>query len=203
MLLGTEESRSYPSPASAGSGQRRYERQRHTARSGPCQEKTGLNDSRLFGFFDHGFGTDYHYYAVFGYRVTGAVGFGVVADYCAFGQTDVAINYGAAYAAAAADDHVIEDDALIHFAVAIDAHVETEHGFGDASAGNDGAGADDGIQCDAHARGIGKDKFRGRILLLPCMQRPAFIVEIEDRGDGNQVHVGFVVGLDGADITPV
>src|SRR5271163_3249296 len=92
-----------------------------------------------FRFFDHGFGADYDYYAVFGDGVTRAVGFGVVADYCAFGQAYVAVNDGAADAAAAADDDVVEDDALIHFAVAIDAHVEAEHGFGDASAGNDGA----------------------------------------------------------------
>jgi hypothetical protein len=76
-----------------------------------------------FGFFDHGFWADYYYYAVFGYGVTGAVGFGVVADYCAFGQAYVAVNYGAADAAAAAYVHVIEDDALIQVAVAIDADI--------------------------------------------------------------------------------
>ncbi len=111
-----------------------------------------LRDSTLFGFFDHGFGADYYDYAVFGDGIARAVGFRVVADYGAFGQAYVAVNDGAADAATAADVHVIEDDALIQFAVAIDAHVEAENGFGDASAGNDGAGADDGIERDAHAR---------------------------------------------------
>src|SRR5580692_1603787 len=93
----------------------------------------------LFGLFDHGFGAHDYDYAVLGDRVSRAVGFGVVADYGAFWQADVAVNDGAANAAAAADDHVVENDALIHFAVAIDTHVEAENGFGDASAGNDGA----------------------------------------------------------------
>src|SRR5277367_6422882 len=156
-----------------------------------------------FGFFDHGFGADYYYYAVFCDGVSSAVGFCVVADYCSFGQADVAVDDGAADATAAADVDVVEDDALIEFAVAIDAHIEAEDGFGDASARNNRARANDGIERDAHARGIGENEFGGRILLLPGVQRPAFVIEVEDRGDGDQVHVGFVVGLDGADITPV
>src|SRR5277367_3395034 len=156
-----------------------------------------------FGFFDHGFGADYYYYAVFCDGVSSAVGFCVVADYCSFGQADVAVDDGAADATAAADVDVVEDDALIEFAVAIDAHVEAEDGFGDASARNNRACADDGIERDTHAGGIGENEFGGRILLLPGVQRPALVIEVEDRGDGDQVHVGFVVGLDGADITPV
>src|ERR1700691_5496827 len=157
----------------------------------------------LLGFFDHGFWADYYYYAVFCNGVAGAVGFGVVADYCTFGQAYVTVDYGAANAATAAYVHVIEDDTLVEFAVTVDAHSEAENGFGDAAAGNDGAGADDGIERDAHAGGIGEDEFGGRILLLPGVQRPALVVEVEDRRNGNQVHVGFVVGLDGADIAPV
>src|SRR5271170_150995 len=157
----------------------------------------------LLGFFDHGFGADYYYYAVFCDGVTRAVGFCVVADYCSFGQADVAVDDGAADATAAADIHVIEDDALIELAVTIHAHVEAEDGFGDASARNNRARANDGIERDAHAGGIGENEFGGRILLLPGVQRPAFVVEVEDWGDGDQVHIGFVVGLDGADIAPV
>src|ERR1700723_3800424 len=154
-------------------------------------------------FFDHGFRAHDDYYAIVGYGVAGAVGFGVIADYGAFGQAYVAVDDGAANAATAAYVDVIEDEALVEFAVTVDAHIEAENGFGDAAAGNDGAGADDGIERDAHAGGIGEDEFGGRILLLPGVQRPALVVEVEDRRDGNQVHVGFVVGLDGADIAPV
>src|SRR6202167_2015611 len=162
----------------------RFERQWRTARSVAVPRKPGLANSKLLGLFNHGFGADYYYNAVFGNGVTGAVGFGVVADYCACGQAYVTVNYGAANAAAAADDHMIEDDALVHFAVAIDAHVEAENGFRDASAGNNGARADNGIQSNAHARRIGENEFRRRVLLLPSVQRPAFIVEVEDRRDG-------------------
>jgi hypothetical protein len=76
-----------------------------------------------FRFFDHGFGADDYDHAVFGYGVAGAVGLGVVADDGAFGEAYVAVNYGAADAAAAAYDYVIEYDALIQFAVAVYADV--------------------------------------------------------------------------------
>ena len=51
--------------------------------------------------------------------------------------------------------------------------------------------------------GSAKTVFTGRILLLPGAQRPGFVVKIEDGRNGNQVHVGFVIGLDGADVAPI
>ena len=33
--------------------------------------------------------------------------------------------------------------------------------------------------------------------------RPALIVEVEDGGDAGDVHVGFVVGLEGSHVAPV
>ena len=39
--------------------------------------------------------------------------------------------------------------------------------------------------------------------MLPAAQRPIFVVEVEDRRNADEVHVGFVVGVDGADIAPV
>ena len=55
----------------------------------------------------------------------------------------------------------------------------------------------------AGAFGIRENEFGGRILLLPGIERPAFVVEVEDRRHGDQIHVGFVVGVDGADVAPV
>ena len=115
----------------------------------------------------------------------------------------MAVDDGVADTAAAAHVNVIEEDALVDFAIAVDADVEAEDGFGDAAAGDDGTGADDGVERGAGAFGVGENEFGRRILLLPGIERPAFVVEVEDRGHGNEIHVGFVVGVDGADIAPV
>ena len=115
----------------------------------------------------------------------------------------MAIDDGVADSGMAADIHVVVDDGILHFAEAIDAHVEADHGSLHTASGNDRAAADDGVQGHAHAVGISKNGFDRRVLLLPGAQRPAFIVEIEDRRHGNQVDIGFVVGVDGADVAPV
>jgi hypothetical protein len=57
--------------------------------------------ARQFGFFEHGIGANDDDHAAFGDGVAGAVGIGIEADDGAFGQVDVAVNDGAADAAAA------------------------------------------------------------------------------------------------------
>ncbi len=37
----------------------------------------------------------------------------------------------------------------------------------------------------------------------PGAQRPGLIIEIENGRNGNEIHVGFVVGFDGADVAPI
>src|ERR1039458_9766633 len=51
--------------------------------------------------------------------------------------------------------------------------------------------------------GLVEDKLGGRIGVAGTSQRPLTIVEVELGLDGTQVHVGFVVGVDSPDITPV
>src|SRR5579872_5346753 len=101
------------------------------------------------------------------------------------------------------DIYVIEDDGILHFAKAIDAHIVADHRSHYTAPGNDRTPADNRVQGHSHAARIGKNGFDRRILLLPGAQRPALIVEVEDRRDGNQVHVLFVVGVDGPDVTPI
>src|SRR5437588_12559969 len=36
-----------------------------------------------------------------------------------------------------------------------------------------------------------------------CAQRPGLVVQVENRRDADQVHVGFVIGVEGADVAPV
>src|SRR2546429_1469968 len=110
-----------------------------------------------------------------------AVGFGVVADFGVFGKADVAVDDGAANARVPAYVHVIIDDGIRHLAITVHAHVVTNHGCLHASAGDDRTAGHDRIQGHAHALGIGKHEFGGRILLLPGAQRPGFVVQVEDR----------------------
>src|SRR5216683_7540161 len=115
----------------------------------------------------------------------------------------MAVNDGAADARVAADVHVVVDDGIQDIAVTVDADVVADDGFLDATAGDDGASGDDGIERDAHALRIGEDKFGGRILVLPSAERPGGVVEVENGGYADEIHVGFVVGVEGADVAPV
>src|SRR5467141_2384415 len=156
-----------------------------------------------FGFFDQGFLADDDDDTGIGDVEAALVGFEVVADLGALGKADVAVNDGAADARVAADVHVVVDDGIQDIAVTVDADVVADDGFLNAAAGDDGASGDDGIESDAHALGIGKDKLGRRILVLPGTERPVLVIKIEDRRDADEVHVGFVIGVEGADVAPV
>src|SRR5712692_4844101 len=156
-----------------------------------------------FGLFDEGFLADDDDDAGIADVEAAAVGFEVVADLSALGKADVAINDGAADARVAADVHVVVDDGIQDIAVTVDADVVADDGFLNAAAGDDGASGDDGIESDAHALGIGKDKLGWRILVLPGTERPVLVIKIEDWRDADEVHVGFVIGVESADVAPV
>src|SRR5271166_3383305 len=132
-----------------------------------------------------------------------AVGFEVVANFGFFGEADVAVDYGAANAGMAADVDVIIKDGIGDFAIAIDADIVTDDAILDAAPGEDGAAGNDGVDGNALAVGIGKDEFRGGILVLPAAERPMLVVEVEDWGNADEVHIGFIVGVEGADVAPI
>jgi len=50
---------------------------------------------------------------------------------------------------------------------------------------------------------LGQYKFSGRLLFQAGTKRPLPIVEVKLRIDGYQIHVGFVVCIDGPDIAPI
>src|SRR5712691_1585824 len=156
-----------------------------------------------FGFFDQGFLADDDDDTGIGDMEAALVGFEVVADLGALGKADVAVDDGAADARVTADVHVVVDDGIQDIAVTVDADVVADDGFLNAAAGDDGASGDDGIESDAHALGIGKDKLGWRILVLPGTERPVLVIKIEDWRDADEVHVGFVIGVESADVAPV
>ncbi len=65
---------------------------------------------RLFGLFEHGFGTNHHDDTAFRHGIVFAIGIEIVPNNRAFGQTHVPVDDGAANARMAADIHVIEND---------------------------------------------------------------------------------------------
>src|SRR5271170_4149494 len=141
--------------------------------------------------------------AAIGDEVARAVGFGVIADGGAFGEMDVAVDDAAADAAMASDGDVGEQDTLIDFGIGVHADVGREDGVLNQASGDDAAIGDDGIEGGAHAFFLGEDELGGRVLLLVSADGPVVIVEIEDGGDGDDIHVGFVVGLERAYVAPV
>ena len=132
-----------------------------------------------------------------------AVGFEVIANFGFFGKADVAVDDGAADARVAADVDVIIEDGFRDFAIAIDADIVADDAILHAATGEDRAAGDDGINGNAHAAGIGKYEFCRGILVLPAAERPMLVVEVEDRRNADEVHVGFVVGVEGADVAPI
>src|SRR6266550_3910676 len=183
---------------------------RRRCRCGPLPSNASLTMPREgapflrgFRFFDQGFLADDDDDTGIGDVEAALVGFQVEADLGALGKADVAVDDGATDARVAADVHVVVDDGIQDIAVTVDTDVVADDGFLNAAAGDDGTSGDDGIESDPHALGIGKDKLGWRILVLPGTERPVLVIKIEHRRDADEVHVGFVVGVEGADVAPV
>src|SRR5271157_978245 len=132
-----------------------------------------------------------------------AVGVEIVADLGVFGNTDVLIQDGAAHFGVAADVAVVHHDATFHEGAGVDAGAPPENGVAHDTAGENASGGYDAVDSFAPAMGLVEGELGGRIGVAGAAQRPLAIVQVEFRLDGAQVHVGFVVGVDGADITPV
>src|SRR5579862_5787097 len=128
---------------------------------------------------------------------------GIVSDDGAFGKMHVAVDDGAADAAVASDVDMREDDTGVDFGVGIDADVLGKDGVAHHAAGDDAAAGDDGVDGHAGASGLAEDEFGRRVLAHARADGPALVVEVEDGGNGGHVHVGVVVGLEGADVAPV
>ena len=167
--------------------------------------QAGLPHSRLlgFGFFDEGFLADDYDDAGGGDVKAAAVVFDVVADLRVFGEADVAVNDGAADTRVTADVYVIVDDGVADFGIAVDADIVADDAVLSAATGEDGAARNNGIDGGSHTIRIGEDEFGRGIVLLPGAQGPVLVIKVEDGRDADEVHVGFVIGIDGANVSPV
>jgi len=133
----------------------------------------------------------------------GAVSIEIVADRGSFWNTYILIEDGAAHFGVAPNVAVVHDDAAFHQRAGVDAHATAENRLADESAGKDAAARNDAVERLAAALLFIEDKFGGRIGIAGAADRPLAIVKVELGLDVVQIHVGFVIGLDGSDIAPV
>jgi len=134
---------------------------------------------------------------------TGAVGIEIVADGSALRNSDVFVEDGAADFGVAPDVTVVHDDATVDYGAGVDADAASEDGFADEAAGEDASAGDDAVEGLTAAIGFVENEFCGRIGIAGAAHGPLSVVEIEFGLHVVQVHVGFVEGVDGADVAPV
>ena len=116
---------------------------------------------------------------------------------------DVLVDDGAFDDGAFADVDLVHQDGVQHPAGRADVDVVGEHGAFHDAAGDDDAAGHDGIQGRAHRVGLAADELGRRGDALAGVDRPFGVVEVEDRNGGDEVHVGVVERVDGADVAPV
>src|SRR5690606_34374517 len=99
---------------------------------------------------------------------------------------------------ALSDAYAGHDDAAFDGRTVVDHDVGTEHRVTDGRGREDTAGTDDRFLREAALHELG-----GREVLGRSADRPAPVVEVEDRVHGHQIHVGVVERIEGSDIAPV
>src|SRR5580658_3675443 len=93
---------------------------------------------------------------------------------------------------------------MLHFAKTVNPHARRKHAAQYAAARDDASGADDGIDGDADAAPLlAEHKLGWRLLRGLGADGPTAVVEIELRRHRHQIHVGFVIRVESADIPPV
>ena len=130
--------------------------------------------------------------------------FRIEPDLGPFLELDSGIHDRAAKPAVASNLDVVKQNRAFDLGIAVHANPGGEDAVHDTAARHNASRAHHRINADAHPAPLFReDKFRRRVLRLVGPQRPCFIVEIKDRGDGNQIHVRFVVGVQCSDVAPI
>src|SRR6185312_1071900 len=132
-----------------------------------------------------------------------AVFFEVIADRGIRRHLYVLIEDGAANLRSAADVAVVEDDGILDERTGMYAHASSQHRIAHPSAGEDRSAGDDRVDGLAAALVLIEGELRGRVGIAVGPQRPLAVIEIQRRFDGAQIHIGFPVSLDRADVAPV
>ena len=132
-----------------------------------------------------------------------AVSIEIVADGGILGNADVLVEDGATKLGATSDVAIVHDDAAFDTRSGVDANAASENGFANEAAGKNASAGYDAVDGFSAASFFVEHKLGGRIRIAGAAHRPLAVVKIEFRLNFVQVHVGFVEGLDGANIAPV
>src|SRR5262245_27737571 len=130
----------------------------------------------------------------------------VVADLHAGRHFDAFVDNRPANLGVAADIDSFEEDRIFDMRIAVNADEWPEDTPLDEPARDNRAGADDAIHGPAGAVALAaaaEDELRRRQIGLKGADGPDFVVEVEQRIDGDEVHVGFVIGIERADVAPI
>src|SRR3954451_17018461 len=93
---------------------------------------------------------------------------------------------------------------MLHFTVTVYTDSRGKNTVHHTAAGNDRAGAHDRVDGHPHAAALlGEDEVGGRLLRDAGANGPLQVIQVELGNDGDEVHVGFVVGIERADVAPV
>src|ERR1022692_1400252 len=103
----------------------------------------------------------------------------------------------------AADVAVVHDDAAFHQGASVDADATSKNGFAHDTPGKNASAGYDAVDSLATAIDLVEGELGRWIGVAGTAHGPLTIVEVELGRDLAQIHVGVVVGLDGADIAPV
>ena len=101
------------------------------------------------------------------------------------------------------DFHFVKQNAARDLAVAVDPRAPEHDRVAHRAAGDDHAARQQAVQRPPRAVARLVNELRGGTVGVDRAQRPRWIVEVKLWVDADQVHVGFVVRVDRADIAPV
>src|SRR5215467_7412378 len=132
-----------------------------------------------------------------------AVGFGIVAHLGIGRNADVLVKNRAAQLRPAADVAVVHDHAAFHYSPGMHADAASQDRFADQAAGKNASTRDDAVQSLAAAPLFIENELCRRIRIARASYWPLAVVEIEVRFDVIQIHIGFVIGINGADVPPI
>lgn len=149
------------------------------------------NDDRVGLSQDHAFGNDYH--ALVGNGELSAVSLQVIADFHSGWNLHVFINDGTANSTVPSDFDIIKQDTILNCGPGMNETARADDTALDPRSAHYGACGQQGVRSHASAVRLIQDCLSRWPRLVASMDRPLIVIEIEQRRNTDQIHVGFVI----------
>src|SRR5208337_5171336 len=104
------------------------------------------------------------------------------------------------------DLNTFHEHGILNLGITVDPDIGRDDGTFDLPARDNGTVTDNGVQHHADALAVltpGEDHLCRREGTIDRMHRPVRMIKVTLGGDGYQVHVGLVVGIERSDVAPV